>query len=125
VTYPGFTPVGNATLVVANVLTCNKHSPVNTVGLDLQTALVPVPDTRKRHRLQPVNTAQAVKAAGMTDHRCLYPSLTCCMRLPTLLLPSCCRLLRMPPSELLMSPSDGGTRLLRPAARARASSSST
>jgi hypothetical protein len=26
VTYPGFTPVGNATLVVANVLTCNKHS---------------------------------------------------------------------------------------------------
>jgi hypothetical protein len=27
VTYPGFTPVGNATLVVANVLTCNKHSP--------------------------------------------------------------------------------------------------
>jgi hypothetical protein len=25
VTYPGFTPVGNATLVVANVLTCNKH----------------------------------------------------------------------------------------------------
>jgi hypothetical protein len=28
VTYPGFTPVGNATLVVANVLTCNKHSQV-------------------------------------------------------------------------------------------------
>jgi hypothetical protein len=27
VTYPGFTPVGNATLVVANVLTRNKHSP--------------------------------------------------------------------------------------------------
>jgi hypothetical protein len=27
VTYPGFTPVGNATLVVVNVLTCNKHSP--------------------------------------------------------------------------------------------------
>jgi hypothetical protein len=26
VTYPGSTPVGNATLVVANVLTCNKHS---------------------------------------------------------------------------------------------------
>jgi hypothetical protein len=26
VTYPGFTPVGNATLVVTNVLTCNKHS---------------------------------------------------------------------------------------------------
>jgi hypothetical protein len=26
VTYPGFTPVGNATLAVANVLTCNKHS---------------------------------------------------------------------------------------------------
>jgi hypothetical protein len=26
VTYPGFTPVGNATLVVANVLMCNKHS---------------------------------------------------------------------------------------------------
>jgi H2-forming N5,N10-methylenetetrahydromethanopterin dehydrogenase-like enzyme len=29
VTYPGFTPVGNATLVVANVLTCNKHSQKN------------------------------------------------------------------------------------------------
>jgi hypothetical protein len=28
VTYPGFTPVGNATLVVANVLTCNKHSQI-------------------------------------------------------------------------------------------------
>jgi hypothetical protein len=26
VTYLGLTPVGNATLVVANVLTCNKHS---------------------------------------------------------------------------------------------------
>jgi hypothetical protein len=26
VLYPGSTPVGNATLVVANVLTCNKHS---------------------------------------------------------------------------------------------------
>jgi hypothetical protein len=26
VIYPGSTPVGNATLVVANVLTCNKHS---------------------------------------------------------------------------------------------------
>jgi hypothetical protein len=30
VIYPGSAPVGNATLVVANVLTCNKHSP-NTV----------------------------------------------------------------------------------------------
>jgi hypothetical protein len=29
VTYPGFTPVGNATLVVANVLTCNKHSQIS------------------------------------------------------------------------------------------------
>jgi hypothetical protein len=28
VIYPGSTPVGNATLVVANVLTCNKHSPI-------------------------------------------------------------------------------------------------
>jgi hypothetical protein len=26
VIYPGSTPVGNATLVVANVLRCNKHS---------------------------------------------------------------------------------------------------
>jgi hypothetical protein len=26
VIYPGSAPVGNATLVVANVLTCNKHS---------------------------------------------------------------------------------------------------
>jgi hypothetical protein len=26
VIYPGSTPVGNATFVVANVLTCNKHS---------------------------------------------------------------------------------------------------
>jgi hypothetical protein len=26
VIYPGSTPVGNATLVVANMLTCNKHS---------------------------------------------------------------------------------------------------
>jgi hypothetical protein len=29
VIYPGSTPVGNATLVVANVLTCNKHSQKN------------------------------------------------------------------------------------------------
>jgi hypothetical protein len=29
VTYPGFTPVGNATLVVANVLKCNKHSQIS------------------------------------------------------------------------------------------------
>jgi hypothetical protein len=28
VIYPGSTPVGNATLVVANVLTCNKYSPI-------------------------------------------------------------------------------------------------
>jgi hypothetical protein len=27
VIYPGSTPVGSATLVVANVLTCNKYSP--------------------------------------------------------------------------------------------------
>jgi hypothetical protein len=27
VIYPGSTPVGNATLVVANMLTCNKYSP--------------------------------------------------------------------------------------------------
>jgi hypothetical protein len=39
VTDPGFTPVGNATLVVANVLTCNKHSQIkltnepNIVGI--------------------------------------------------------------------------------------------
>jgi hypothetical protein len=32
VTYPGFTPVGNAALVVANVLTCNKHSQYCSVG---------------------------------------------------------------------------------------------
>jgi hypothetical protein len=32
VIYPGSTPVGNATLVVANVLTCNKHSPIMRVG---------------------------------------------------------------------------------------------
>jgi hypothetical protein len=32
VIYPGSTPVGNATLVVANVLTCTKHSP-HYVGL--------------------------------------------------------------------------------------------
>jgi hypothetical protein len=29
VIYPGSTPVGNATLVVANVLTCNKYSPIS------------------------------------------------------------------------------------------------
>jgi hypothetical protein len=28
VIYPGSTPVGNATLVVANVLTCNKYSQI-------------------------------------------------------------------------------------------------
>jgi hypothetical protein len=28
VIYPGSPQVGNATLVVANVLTCNKHSPI-------------------------------------------------------------------------------------------------
>jgi hypothetical protein len=40
VTYPGFTPVGNATLVVANVLTCNKHSQSYLAGIsknDMQT----------------------------------------------------------------------------------------
>jgi hypothetical protein len=34
VTYPGFTPVGNATLVVANVLTCNKHSQIKHYMLE-------------------------------------------------------------------------------------------
>jgi hypothetical protein len=33
VIYPGSTPVGNATLVVANVRTCNKHSPIEPQGL--------------------------------------------------------------------------------------------
>jgi hypothetical protein len=28
VIYPASTPVGNATLVVANMLTCNKYSPI-------------------------------------------------------------------------------------------------
>ena len=32
--YPGYIPVGNATLVVANVLTCNTHSPKFTVLVD-------------------------------------------------------------------------------------------
>jgi hypothetical protein len=32
VIYPGSTPVGNATLVVANVLTCNKYSPKLVTG---------------------------------------------------------------------------------------------
>jgi hypothetical protein len=32
VTYPGFTPVDNATLVGANVLTCNKHSQICAEG---------------------------------------------------------------------------------------------
>ena len=30
--YPGSTPVGNATLVVANVLTCNKHTPKKIIA---------------------------------------------------------------------------------------------
>jgi hypothetical protein len=48
VIYPGSTPVGNATLVVANVLTCNKYSqkkifwirpdPQVTQGLDCELA---------------------------------------------------------------------------------------
>jgi hypothetical protein len=33
VIYPGSTPVGNATLVVANVLTCNKHTPIKAFRL--------------------------------------------------------------------------------------------
>jgi hypothetical protein len=32
VIYPGSTPVGNATLVVANVLTCNKYSHYKVVS---------------------------------------------------------------------------------------------
>jgi hypothetical protein len=41
VTYPGFTPVGNATLVVANVLTCNKHSHIYAYsGCRMHTMLV-------------------------------------------------------------------------------------
>jgi hypothetical protein len=44
VIYPGSTPVGNATLVVANVLTCNKHSPYAVIAesqLSQQCAVVP------------------------------------------------------------------------------------
>jgi hypothetical protein len=33
VIYPGSTPVGNATLVVANVLTCNKHTPKKNISV--------------------------------------------------------------------------------------------
>jgi hypothetical protein len=43
VIHPGSTPVGNATLVVADVLTCNKHSPTcaaRGVGLMLCAAAV-------------------------------------------------------------------------------------
>jgi hypothetical protein len=37
VIYPGSTPVGNATLVVANVLTCNKHSQIQCRSPTRQT----------------------------------------------------------------------------------------
>jgi hypothetical protein len=33
VIYPGSTPVGNATLVVANVLTCNKYSQITSTDV--------------------------------------------------------------------------------------------
>jgi hypothetical protein len=36
VIYPGSTPVGNATLVVANMLTCNKHTPISLQPSALQ-----------------------------------------------------------------------------------------
>jgi hypothetical protein len=38
VIYPGSTPVGNATLVVANVLTCNKHSHMSLRSMMLLAA---------------------------------------------------------------------------------------
>jgi hypothetical protein len=40
VIYPGSTPVGNATLVVANVLTCNKYSQKIRTKRDHSTAAV-------------------------------------------------------------------------------------
>jgi hypothetical protein len=40
VIYPGSTPVGNATLVVANVLTCNKYSQKKRAEVHLRHARV-------------------------------------------------------------------------------------
>jgi hypothetical protein len=52
VIYPGSTPVGNATLVVANVLTCNKHS----------QNITRLPCTQKRRAQQASHLVGASKA---------------------------------------------------------------
>jgi hypothetical protein len=54
VTYPGFTPVGNATLVVANVLTCNKHSHIHTEYWS-QAAAHPASQATWQHPVPPPN----------------------------------------------------------------------
>jgi hypothetical protein len=53
VTYPGFTPVGNATLVVANVLTCNKHSQSTVVAAKGHFRADTTRITAERHAMMP------------------------------------------------------------------------
>jgi hypothetical protein len=68
VIYPGSTPVGNATLVVANVLTCNKYS----------------------HKILASGSVKAPAAAGMHMPTLLntqlfvqyLPSVCCCVPVP-------------------------------------------
>jgi hypothetical protein len=73
VTYPGFTPVGNATLVVANVLTCNKHSPYAPSAV---------------HTPVPACLHCIAKAPAHARHWGLTPELCCrcCLRVLLLLL---------------------------------------
>jgi adenylate kinase len=76
VIYPGYIPVGNATLVVANVLTCNTHSQKNVVfvpqcvTLDMHaTATTPV-----RHvPLAPTRVLLEMSSNATTAFRATQP----------------------------------------------------
>jgi hypothetical protein len=80
VIYPGSTPVDNATLVVANVLTCNKHSPYLSPAGNVYGIL-------------PMSTAKQVSIYLMLTHQ--VRAKHCCLQ------GSACKRCQMPEGSLL------------------------
>jgi hypothetical protein len=80
VIYPGSTPVGNATLVVANVLTCSKHSQKVAT-----TTSVPVVAKVSRHNQKGNQTC----VIGVCVCGC-FPVWTHCLHLGRMCAIRCC-----------------------------------
>jgi hypothetical protein len=71
VIYPGSTPVGTAILVVANVLTCNKHSHMCHQS--------PAPLCLLQHQVRECSKQMQVAMPHLVQHRAWLLAVGCCL----------------------------------------------